>query len=146
YYRARFSPDGTEVASADQDGAIRIWDMHSLSIVKTLVGHTSNAKLIAFSPNGQVIATAADDNTVRLWDVIAGKELKRLVNSDSIQRLAFTPDGKRLVTGGLDGTIKLWDVIDMQEVVTLGNLGSEVTSLTFSEDGATLVVSAGDAT
>jgi WD40 repeat protein len=141
YYRAVFSPDGKQIASADQDGKIRIWDVASATINKTLIGHTGVAKLISFSPDGRLLATAADDNTVRIWDPVSGNELGPPVHSDSVQRFAFTPDGKRLVTASLDGAVVLWDVTDMQEIVTLRRRGGQPSSVSFSQNGLALAVS-----
>jgi WD40 repeat protein len=141
YYRAVFSKDGKQIASADQDGKVRIWDASSATISNTLIGHTGVAKLIHFSPDGRLIITAADDNTVRIWDAASGKEVKPPVSSDSVQRFVFSPDGKRLVTASHDGAVVLWEVEGMQEVITLQKLGRPPTSVTFSNDGLTLAVS-----
>jgi WD40 repeat protein len=141
YYRAVFSKDGKQIASADQDGKVRIWDAPSATISNTLIGHTGVAKLIHFSPDGRLIITAADDNTVRIWDAASGKEVKPPVSSDSVQRFVFSPDGKRLVTASHDGAVVLWEVEGMQEVITLQKLGRPPTSVTFSNDGLTLAVS-----
>src|ERR1700752_1771876 len=141
YYRAVFSLNGKQVASADQDGRVRIWDLASQRIVPPLEGHTAAVRLIHFSPDGQKLATAADDNTVRLWDLASGKESKNPIASQYVARLAFTPDGKRLVTGSYDGAVTLWDVAEMEEVITLQKIGGPPSCVTFSADGLTLVVS-----
>src|SRR5262245_4847164 len=57
-----------------------------------------------------------------------------------ITDVAFAPDGKTLATGSHDGRVKLWNVATEQEVVTLP-LEGMFTSLKFSPDGGTLVVS-----
>ena len=141
YYRAVFSPGGKQIASADQDGKVRIWDIASAKIIKSLIGHSGVAKVIGFSPDGRLIGTAADDNTVRMWDAASGKEIKSPVRSDSVQRFAFAPDGKRFVTASHDGAVVLWEVDGMQEVITLQKLGKPPSSVTFSNDGLTLAVS-----
>ena len=141
YYRAVFSPIGKQVASADQDGKIRIWDVASATIEQTLIGHTGVVRYMCFSPDGQLLATSGEDNTVRMWDLAAGKEASALIHSDYVERLAFTPDGKRLLTASYGGTVVLWDVGGMQEVITLrrGGGGSQ-SSISFSKDGLRLAV------
>lgn len=141
YYRVVVSPNGNQVASADQDGKVRIWDLASRTIIKTLTGHTAAVKLIKFSPDSRLLATAADDNTVRTWDLASGKELKKPIMSNAVERLAFTPDGKRLVTASFDGAVILWEVAEMQEVITLQRTGGSPTSVTFSQNGLTLAIS-----
>ena len=143
YYRAVWSRDGKQAASADQDGKIRIWDVASATIHKTLIGHTAAVRFICFSPDGRLLASAADDNTVKLWDLTSGTELPPGIHSEFVQRLAFSPDGKRLVTASFGGAVVLWEVEGMQEVIKLRGAGrrEEPTSVSFSSDGLTLVVS-----
>lgn len=152
-YRAVFSPDGRNLASACRNGWIYLWDATALDRsnsvarpIRTFEGHTERARAIAFSPDGKLLATGGQDNTVRLWDVATGRELKKLGQSDFIQRASFSPDGRRLVTGGVDGSVKLWDVTTRQELMTLKGHAGEITSLSFSADGLSLATSGLDGT
>jgi len=143
FYRAVFSADGNKIAFADQDGKIRIWDVKSGTIEKTLIGHEGAANLLSFSPDGRMLASAAKDNTLRLWDLATQQQLKQPIGSDPIERFAFTPDGKRLVTASYDGAVIVWDPNTMQEVVTLRRSGRNgpPSSVSFSGDGLILAVS-----
>lgn len=140
YYRAVFSADGQLIASADQDGKVRIWDTTSSTIKKTLTGHVGVVKLISFSPDGKLLATADDDDTVRIWNPVTGQELAPPVHFEPVGRFVFTPDSKQLITVSLDGAVVLWDVSNMQEVVTLRKRGGEPSSVSFSKDGFILAV------
>ena len=55
----------------------------------------------------------------------------------------FSPDGTRLVSGFQDGTVRLWDVATQTEVAVLEGHTDQVTSVSFSPDGATLASSGG---
>ena len=143
YFTPDISPDGNKIAFADQDGKIRIWDVKSGTIEKTLIGHEGAANLLSFSPDGRMLASAAKDNTLRLWDLATQQQLKQPIGSDPIERFAFTPDGKRLVTASYDGAVIVWDPNTMQEVVTLRRSGRNgpPSSVSFSGDGLILAVS-----
>ena len=69
-----FSPDGQCIASASDDGTIRVWDAATGEVVAgPFTGHTEAVNSVVFSPDGQRLASASDDGTIRLWDAAIGE-------------------------------------------------------------------------
>jgi WD40 repeat protein len=64
-----FSPNGKMLASASNDGTIKLWDVATGEERVTLVGHTGFVYTVAFDAMGRFIASGGNDKCVKLWDV-----------------------------------------------------------------------------
>ncbi|HQR35229.1 MAG TPA: AAA-like domain-containing protein [Blastocatellia bacterium] len=145
-FRATFSPGGNLLAVALTNGAVSLIDVASRKLLRVFEGHTQVVKAIAFSADGKMLATGGDDNMLRLWDVNSGRMIRKVGQSDSLNRLIFSPDGKRLISGGKAGMVKLWDVASAQEIFTFKGHAGDVTSLTIGPDGKTLITTSDEGT
>ena len=89
-----FSPDGKTLASAEMsDNSIRLWDVPSGKVRRTLKGHTGYVDSISFAPNGKLLVSSSEDRTNRLWDTASGTELARMLSYGDDDWLVATPDG-----------------------------------------------------
>ena len=113
------SSDGRTLASGDDRGEIRLWDLEGgicrlvLTVPPRPLGH------LAWSPDGSALASADRDmGDVRLWDGSSGHPLGRLAHTgdrEPVWQLTFDGDGRSItaIRSRRDRTsspITRWDI------------------------------------
>ena len=64
-----FLQDGKTLASGGKDPLIKLWDVKTGSLMRTLSGHTRSVESLASSPNGKTLVTgeSGGDSSVKFW-------------------------------------------------------------------------------
>lgn len=138
-----FTPDGKALVATGSDGAIKVWDLPSGNVVRTLVGGRP-ASTFALAPNGLTLGIGCADGTVEFWDMQTSRRQWSLAahsNGYKVTSVAFSPDCTTLATAvgkewysGAPGEVKLWDVGSAKQLaVLLGHKGA-VMSVAFSPE------------
>jgi WD40 repeat protein len=116
-----FTPDGRILISVSEDKTIRLWDVESGEVLKTLRGQVGDGKegmlyAGALSPRGTTLAVGGfgflgNQCHIQLFNIETGEQTGLLKGHDNvIYALAFSADGQWLASGSGDDTVRIWDV------------------------------------
>lgn len=132
-----FAPDSKRVASAGDDGTIRIWEVQSGRQTRMLGPFDGcGFQAVAWSRDGRLIAAARLRN-ICFWNIESGAEWEiENAHDREVDALEFTRDG-RLISAG--GNICIWNA-EPPTVVDRFALGTRVTSIELSHDETRLLV------
>ncbi len=64
-----YSPDGTKLATGQNDGTVKLWNAETGELLSTFADHDAAVHAVAFHPDGKLLASGARDGTVRVWKV-----------------------------------------------------------------------------
>ncbi|RYP42429.1 hypothetical protein DL768_010338 [Monosporascus sp. mg162] len=120
-----FSHDSKLLASASDDGAIKIWDAATGSLQQTLEGHKSWVRSVAFSHDCKLLASASGNRTIKIWDAATGSLQQTFEgHKSSVRSVAFSHDSKLLASASGNRTIKIWDAAtgSLQQTFDVGTI------------------------
>jgi WD40 repeat protein len=163
FYFAVFSPNGRFLATANQNGTMKVWDVVSRKLTATFNDHLIQSETVeevigslTVSPDGKALAainrvTSSNgtgvtfDLSLKLWDADSPSEPVMLTSTkDFSLKSAFSPDGRTFAyyenVGDL-ATIHLWDVAASKEAAVFGTASIRtIRAIAFSPDGSKLIV------
>jgi WD40 repeat protein len=96
---ARWSPDGTRVATSSQDGSVRVWDAASGYELLVIDAHPEGLGYLAWSPDGTRLVTTGRNDPALIWDAVTGERLLAVPASAGafFFDVNWAPDGTRIV-------------------------------------------------
>ena len=83
-----FSPDGSRIASGDDDKNIKLWSASDGMCIATLKGQQDEVRSVIFSPDGSTFASSAGYN-IQLWWASSGQHIATLARHNDFVNLSF---------------------------------------------------------
>lgn len=168
--RIRFHPDGVHLAEGTNKGDIRIWNIKTAQLVRTIKAHDDwwRVTALAFNTRGDLLVSGTNTGAIltrlvdldiaaprkyetkknlepiRVWDWKNGRLVRELEGVVSlVSSLAFSPNGKLLAAGSYDKKIRIWDTASWA-LVGSQDTAEAVMSLDFSSDGKQFTAGVGN--
>jgi eukaryotic-like serine/threonine-protein kinase len=151
-----FSPRGGLLASASQDGTVRLWDVATSKALQVLPMGTNSVGALAFSSDGKWLAVGEGLRTpsggtpamrylpkslpglarIAVWNLETYR-LERMMDAhvQGVLGLAFVPYSQRLVSSGLGQGVQLFDVTTGEVVPVKTSPAAMVFDLVAFPDG-----------
>jgi WD40 repeat protein len=142
-----FSPRGSLLVSASDDGTVRFWDGETGELVGDLEDKTAAEnsivepamRLDAMGPVEPTTESASiPTNGAKKGEGRQGKRNK--AHEGSVVAAIFSSDGSRILTKSSTGQARLWNVENRAAIATL----DRVSDIAFSGDGERIVTSSSD--
>ncbi len=137
-------PEGARLASASEDGTLRIWDVEHQELLEVLA-HDRSVTAVALHPSGKLVASGDRDGEVRVWDLAGSAQPLSFLGHDAgVTAIEFDSSGDRVVSASWDHTLRVWDVRGPTHVSTYRGYDSPFRCSAFAADGARVLLGSSD--
>jgi WD40 repeat protein len=113
---AKYSPDGTILASVSKDESLHVWDLKPASgTSKRLTGLLGRVVRLVISSDNRTLAAGTDSGQLLAWKDIAAETSAHVLGtlSDQAEALAIAPSGTLLAAADrsdITYTVGFWDI------------------------------------
>ncbi|PZU98290.1 MAG: protein kinase [Pseudanabaena sp.] len=136
-----------QIITAGQDKNIKVIDIASGKIIRTLSGHTNLINSLAIAPVSDRLVSGSYDNEVRLWQISTGKLLQTLKgHEDRVLGVAISTDGKHIASASRDRTVRVWDAKTGKTLQKIKAHSEAVTCVLITPDGKQIISGGNDKT
>ncbi|KAF4977081.1 hypothetical protein FZEAL_6359 [Fusarium zealandicum] len=98
----------TALACGTADGMVRLWDLRSGQVHRSLVGHTGAVTSIQF--DDMHLVTGSIDRSIRIWDLRTGSIYDAYAYDNPVTSMMF--DARRIVSAACEDVVKVYDKVE----------------------------------
>jgi len=96
------------LACGTADGMVRLWDLRSGQVHRSLVGHTGAVTCLQF--DDVHLVTGSADRSIRIWDLRTGAIHDAYAYDNAITSMMF--DSRRIVSAAGEDMVKVYDKVE----------------------------------
>jgi WD40 repeat protein len=161
---------GTVIAGGCSDRTVRIFDLTTQRVVRSLTGHTGKVQALVYIPptgaagfagsgggggptggfSRGLLFTGAADRMVKLYDLRDGRVCRSIDTKSIVNGIAISPDGQLIAVANQDGTVRSFDLRGGAGLVAENSTchSSAITSVSYShhDNGGRLLTASRDNT
>src|SRR5690606_20479655 len=116
-----FNADGNIAASGAADRLIKIWDLETGEIQRTISNYSRQATSIRFIGDTNRIVSSNGDTSVKIHVTSDGKNERTFGGAkDYLYCSTIPPDGSQVIAGGREAVIYIWNATSGQLITSFG--------------------------
>ncbi len=107
------------MASASDDGLVKLWDLKAGRLLTDLKGHQGPVNSLEFHPNEFLLASGSSDRTVRFWDLEKMEDVSTsAAAAGPVREIMFDPSGRCLFAASNDYLHSMrWEPCELYDAI-----------------------------
>lgn len=139
--------DGKSLVTAGVDQSVRVWNVDTAKLIRSLNQHTKPIHDLALRPAREglpMVATAAGDRTIRFWQPTIGRMVRYVRLDATPLSIAWLPDASQIVAACTDGQIRIVDPDEVQVTHTIPAVSGWAYAVAIHPSGDSIAVGGAD--
>lgn len=137
------SDDGQFLAASSSDYTVRVYDLKTRSLHRTLLGHADDAEAVAFAEGDTLLISTSRDRRALVWDLSTGA-IRTEFRGHSKDVLSLWVNDGRAFTTGDDGRALIWDIRTGEEIGEIGPFDCELDAVSGNAELNAFAIGADD--
>lgn len=104
------SPDGKWLAVGQENGQVKVFDLATAQVARTLAGHAGPVTGLAFTQDGAKLITGSQDKTLRVWNTADGAEAAKIETPAPVTAVALAAGDQQIAAANADNVIRTWTI------------------------------------